>query len=279
MSKNAVVTGGTRGIGKEICYQLAEKGYAVLLIGRDQVNGESVQSDIKQRYPGSQVTFLKGDLSSIQSTKAVISGIQQHVDGIDVLINNAGVWPIELEINQDGLEMAFMVNHLAPLMLIHGLLPQLRQNRPSRIVNVNAGLYGMGNLKLEETPYGKDFHKLKTYANTKLCNTMMTVELAERLAPEQIWLNALHPGVINTSLGDMGGVLGGILSIVKRFWVGPEKGAKPSVWLATAEELDGVYGKYFDKTKEIALSPKAKDKQIRVALWDKSLELTGIQWR
>lgn len=277
MSKNSVVTGGTKGIGKEICCQLIEMGNAVLLIGRDEKSGYEVKKEIENRFPGSSIEYLKGDLGSLKSTREVIKGIKQHFSGIDLLINNAGIWPTKLSINEDGFEMGFMVNHLAPLMLSYGLLEELRRNSPSRIVNVNAGLYVKGKLKIDETPYGKDFHKLKTYANTKLCNTMATVELAEKLAKDGITVNALHPGVINTGLGDFGGIMGLMLRFVKRFWATPEKGAKSPVWVGTAPELAEVSGKYFNEMEEMELAENAKDKQLRKELWDMSLEFIGIK--
>ena len=277
MSTNAVVTGGTKGIGKEICRQLMEKSCAVLFIGRDESSGQAVVSELQNQFQNGKIAFLQGDLGSIQSVHQVIKAIQDHFVGIDILINNAGIWPTKQTLNEDGLEMGFMVNHIAPLILIHGLLPQLRQHTPSRIVNVNAGLYVKGKLNIEETPYGKDFHKLRTYADTKLCNAMLTVELAQKL-PSGITINALHPGVIRTNLGDFGGIMGFLLRLVKQLWASPEKGARSPVWVATAPELSGVSGKYFNKMEETELAENAKDPKIRAELWEKSLEIAGIEW-
>ncbi|MCB0845140.1 MAG: SDR family oxidoreductase [Bacteroidetes bacterium] len=278
MSKHAVVTGGTKGIGKEICHQLAQKGYSVLMIGRDKAAGEALQTEISREFPGSKITYQFGDLGSIKTTRELVRQIQNHFSTIDLLVNNAGIWPTELSLNEDGLERAFMVNHLAPFILTHGLISQLQQNSPSRVVMVNAGLYINGKADPEETPYGKDFHKIKTYANTKLCNVLMTLELAERLQKHKITVNALHPGVVKTELGDFGGILGAILKFVKLFWLSPSKGAEAPVWVSTAPELEGITGKYYDKTKEMDLAENAKDENLQKALWKKSLELTGIQW-
>lgn len=276
MQKNAVVTGGTKGIGREISKQLAQKGYSVLLIGRDSQAGESVTTDIAQQYPESSAAYLEGDLGEIDSTREVIQGIKHHFSRIDVLVNNAGIWPTSLMLNRSGIEMGFMVNHLAVLLLIQGLLPELTVAAPSRIVNVNAGLYIKGKVDLTQTPYGKDFHKINTYANTKLCNTLMTLELAERLPKDLITINALHPGVIRTELGSFRGPLGWLLSCVKLFWASPEKGAEPPVWLATHPDVQGISGTYYNKTEEMELADNAKDEKLRKVLWEKSLELVDL---
>nr|MBX2873765.1 SDR family NAD(P)-dependent oxidoreductase [Saprospiraceae bacterium] len=215
---------------------------------------------------------------SIQSTKTIVQDIQSHFSSLNLLINNAGVWPTKLSLNPDGLEMGFMVNHLAPLILSHGLRSQLEAGAPARIVNVNAGLYVKGKVDLDATPYGQDFHKIKTYANTKLCNMLMSLELAERLPANKITVNALHPGVIRTDLGDFSGPLGWILKFVKHFWATPSKGAEAPVWLATNPELEGISGKYFNEKEEMELSVLAKNAALRKALWGRSLALASISW-
>lgn len=278
MSKTAVVTGGTRGIGREICRQMAREGYSILFLGRDADSGNSLRGKLQQEFPACKIEYLQGDLGSIQSTRQAINDIQERLSELDVLINNAGIWTTKLSHNADGFEISFMVNHIAPLMLIRGLLPQLQANAPSRIVNVNSGLYVQGELHLEETPYGKDFHNLKTYANTKLWNTMTTLEIAERLPADQITINALHPGVIRTGLGDMSGFMGALLNVVKLFWKKPEEGAKSPVWVATAPELEGVSGKYFNVMKEWEIAPNAQNSEERKAVWHKSLDLARIDW-
>ncbi|MEL6253858.1 MAG: SDR family NAD(P)-dependent oxidoreductase [Bacteroidota bacterium] len=278
MKKQAIVTGGTQGIGTEICRQLLAQNFEVIFIGRDKSSGAAVQKDLQSAYPGLSVKYLPGDLGNIASCKQLASEIQSHTDKIDLLINNAGIWPTTLSTNSDGLEMAFMVNHLAPLILTKELLPHIQKADNSRIVNVNAGLYIKGKASAEETPYGKDFHKIKTYCNTKLCNVMATLEIADRLKGSGTTINALHPGVIKTQLGDFGGIMGVLLRFVKRFWKTPAQGAEAPVWLATAPELKGVNGKYYNEKEEMELSDDAKDASLRKSIWDKSLELAGLSW-
>lgn len=278
MSKQAVVTGGTKGIGEEICRQLAAKGYSVCFIGRDQTAGKAVETALKSEFPDSHIQYLPGDLGTIDSAKKLVADIQQLHPRIDLLVNNAGVWFTGKTMNPDGFEMSYMVNHLAPIIVIQGLLPQLQAAAPSRVVNVNSGLYVRGKVNLEETPYGKDFHRLNTYANSKLANAMATMEMVAKLEPHNITINALHPGVIRTGLGDFQGIMAGFLKLVKRFWATPEQGAKSPVWVGTAPELEGVTGKYYMELKETPWSENTQNEALRKDLWVQSLKEAQISW-
>jgi NAD(P)-dependent dehydrogenase (short-subunit alcohol dehydrogenase family) len=191
-------------------------------------------------------------------------------------VNNAGIWPTKLQMNADNLEMSFMVNHLAPFILSNRLLSTLKSNAPARIVNVNAGLYVNGKYDPDKTPYGKDFNRMKTYANTKLCNVLFTREFAQRIEGSGVTINALHPGVIRTSLGDFSGILGMLLRLVKRSWGSPEEGAKPPVWLATSPEVEGINGQYYDLQKPIDVNEIASDVELGKRLWEQSVAFAKL---
>jgi NAD(P)-dependent dehydrogenase (short-subunit alcohol dehydrogenase family) len=170
-----------------------------------------------------------------------------------------------------------MVNHLAPFILSSRLLPCLKANQPARIVNVNAGLYTMGALDLDKTPYGQDFGRLKTYANTKLCNLLFTRELANRLEGSGVTANAVHPGVIRTNLGDSSGLVGALLRLVRRSFAAPEAGARAPVWLATSPDLEGVNGQYFNLQEPAEVAENARDAELGRRLWSLSAALAGLE--
>ncbi|PCJ21843.1 MAG: hypothetical protein COA96_15240 [SAR86 cluster bacterium] len=112
------------------------------------------------------------------------------------------------------------------------------------------GLYVNDKFDLEKTPTGRDFSSIKTYANSKLCSVMFTLNFATEIEGSGVTINAVHPGVINTGLGDSAKFLSKVMKLVKRFWKSPEYGAEAPAWLAVSSELDGVSGKYYDE-KEI----------------------------
>ncbi len=276
--RTCVVTGGNSGIGKEIARSLAKEKYHVVIISRDPEKGKAALEEIKTDTRNDAVELVTGDLGTIEGCRNLAQTLLDRYPGIQVLINNAGVWKDKCEINADGLETSFMVNHIAPFILSNLLLERLRQNPPSRIVNVNAGLYIFGRLDPDKTPYGKDFSRFRTYANSKLCNILFTLEFARRIDGSGVTVNAVHPGVIRTKLGDTTGVSGWILRMLKHFLGTPEKGAIAPVRLATASELEGVNGKYFNMQKMRDVIRKAGDRELALQLWDLSSRFLNVKY-
>lgn len=275
-NKVYVITGGNAGIGKAIALELARRQAHVVIVSRNQQKGLAALQEIQHLSQHQQVDLVLGDLSTVDKTHLLATNLLKSYPQVDCLINNAGVWLTEKRMNEDGLEITFMINHLAPFILSNLLLPRLQASAPARIVNVNAGLYVNGKLDLEKTPYGADFSRLGTYANTKLGNVLFTVSLAERIANSGVTVNALHPGVIQTGLGNTTGFLGFLLRFVKRWWGKPAEGAVAPVWLATAPELATTSGKYFDQQQEIDLAENARDKNLADNLWALSVKLGRV---
>ena len=229
----------------------------------------------RQRLAQPALGAVAGDLASAREIRAAAAALLQACPRIDVLIHNAGLWPSRLERNEDGLEHAFVVNHLAPFLLNHLLEARLVEGQ-SRVVQVSAGLYVKGRPDPARTPTGEDFHPLGTYPTTKLCNLLLVPRFADRWRALGVTSNAVHPGVIRTGLGDRGGVLGYLLRAVKRLWKSPEEGARPVVRLALDPALAGVTGKYFHLEEEAPLQPVARDEALAARLWRQARELSGL---
>ncbi len=276
-ARTIVVTGANAGIGKAVALQLAQAGHHVVAVCRDDAKGRAAVAEIRAvAGPEVRVDLVLGDLSTVAGVRALATKLLAQYHAIHVLVNNAGVWMNKRVLNADGLEMTFMVNHLAPFLLSNLLLERLKASAPARIVNVNAGLYAMGECDLEKLPSGANFKAFKTYMHSKLCNVYFTTELARRIEGSGVTVNALHPGVIRTNLGASQTPLGLLLKVVKRFWTEPEAGAKPVVRLAIDSELEGVSGKYFDVMKESPLAPNAQDPELAKRLWNLSEKLCSI---
>jgi NAD(P)-dependent dehydrogenase (short-subunit alcohol dehydrogenase family) len=212
--RTAVVTGGNRGIGYAVCESLVAKGYRVLAVTRSTAVP-----------PGAEP--VNGDLSNRRTVAALATTLAGTCDTIDLLVHNAGVWPTRLRRNEDGLEESFAVNHLAPFQLNLALEERLR-----RVVQVTAGLYVKGRVDPDRTPTGADFHRIRTYCDTKRANLLLVPLFARRWQDAGVTIDAVHPGVIRTDLGDPGGVLGAVLKLVKRRWAPPTEGAAAVVDLA-----------------------------------------------
>jgi len=272
--KTAIVTGANRGIGHAVSRALVERGFRVVLLARDEARGRQAQNDLARVGPGA-VELVVGDLGSARSIREAAGALVEACPSIDVLIHNAGLWPSRLERNEDGLERAFVVNHLAPFLLNHLLSPKLVASR-ARVVQVSAGLYVKGRPDPAKTPTGEDFHPIGTYPTTKLCNLLLVPRFAEAWRERGVTINAVHPGVIRTELGDREGLLGHLLRAVKRLWKTPEEGARPVVRLAADPALAGVTGRYFHLEKETPLRPVATDRALANRLWEQALALSGL---
>ncbi|MFK7774018.1 MAG: SDR family NAD(P)-dependent oxidoreductase [Saprospiraceae bacterium] len=268
-----LLTGGNRGIGKAIAQKILEESQEVIIVCRNATEGKVVTKELASKTGNPKISFIQGDLSSIQKCKTLIEKIKAEHSDINILINNAGVWMTERKLNDDGLEMSFMVNYLAPHILCHGLFPLLKKNQPARIINVNSGLYLKGGLNIEKTPYGLDFGSIKTYANSKFCNMMSSIDFAKEIEGSGVTINAVHPGVINTGLGDSPKFLSKVVKFVKRFWKSPEYGAAAPTWLALSEELEGVNGNYYNEKEETEYIEEVKNEKLRAILQMKTEEI------
>jgi NAD(P)-dependent dehydrogenase (short-subunit alcohol dehydrogenase family) len=177
------------------------------------------------------------------------------------------------ELNADGLEASFVVNHLAPWILNRVLHPQLRSSG-ARVVQVSAGLFAAGHVDLHRTPTGEDFSALRTYANTKRANVFASRWLAARW---DVPLNLVHPGVVRTGLGDSGGgVLDLLMRPVKALWLSPAEGARGPCHLATNPALAGRSGLWYDRLDERPWPAAAEDSALGEALAQQADRLAGL---
>lgn len=268
--KQVVVTGGNRGIGESIVRALVRQGAYVFVVCRDVSSAQALVDEL-----GSQVELIQGDLSEPEHVQALALKIQAKAPHLYALVHNAGVWPHRRELNARGVELAFMVNHLAPFYLNRALSVLLVANQ-TRVVQVSAGLYALGRPDVERSWEGKDFHQIKTYATTKLYNLVMLRRFACWFEGSGVTFNAVHPGVIQTGLGARPGVIGALLKLVKRRWQQPEHGALGPVRLVMDESLSQKTGLYFDELVESPYAALVLDEELATALWMQAERLLGL---
>lgn len=219
--RTALVTGGNRGLGLEICRRLGEIGFRVLLGARDEELGEEAAHELTQHRL--DVAFRHLDVSDADSVEALKSSLEADELEVDVLVNNAGIYPTgtllqgPLEDFRECLEVHFC----GPLLLSRLLVPGMSRRHWGRVVNVSSG-------------YGSLTEGLKgpaAYALSKAALNALTVKLASE-TPSTVKVNAACPGWVRTRMG------------------GPaatdsvEDGADTIVWLATLHD-QGPTGGFF----------------------------------
>jgi len=220
----ALVTGANRGIGLELCRQLASRGYTVLLTARDAEKANAAAESL--RADGLDVRALQLDVTDADSIAAATAAIRDQFGRLDVLINNAG---IDYDTDQDVLNAdldrmrAGLETHtLGPLRLVQALLPLLRKSARARVVNVSSGA-GARERMDGTTP---------AYSLSKWALNALTMMLAAQLKDERILVNAVGPGWVRTDMG------------------GPDatrhvsEGAASVLWAATLPD-DGPTGGFF----------------------------------
>lgn len=262
-SSVVLITGATDGIGKETARQLLARGATVLCHGRTLAKAQAVCHEL-----GGDSQPVAAELSSLEAVRELGTQVRAAHPRLDVLINNAGVFVHERRRSADGFELTLAVNHLAPFMLTHLLLPALQKSGAGRIINVSSVAHARGHIDLDDLQRERGYEGYAAYAGSKLANLLFTYELARRLGPDSpVTVNALHPGVISTKLLRGGFGMGGA-SI--------ESGAATSVRLATDPALSRVTGRYFVDGREAPSSPRSHDPALMARLFDLSGTCVGL---
>jgi len=218
----ALVTGGNRGIGFEICRGLAKAGCKVILGARDRSGGQAAVQELQSS--GGNVRFELIDVADPASVDACCKRLAAEPIHVDILVNNAGVYGGDrlLEATEEELSRGFATNLFGPLRLCQRLMPAMAEAGYGRVVNVSSGLGQVS---------GGLTGGAGVYNVSKAALNAITVRLAHE-AGEGVKVNALCPGWVRTRMGG---------ESAPRT---PEEGADTAVWLATLDD-DGPNGGFF----------------------------------
>jgi NAD(P)-dependent dehydrogenase (short-subunit alcohol dehydrogenase family) len=273
--KFCIITGANSGIGYETALALAKEGAHVLMVSRSKTKGEAARAQVQSESGNPKVELMLCDFSSQADIRRFAGEVKSRFKKIDVLVNNVGAINPERTVTVDGLETTFATNHLGYFLITMLLVDELKAAPAARIVNVASEASRMNVLELDAPNMETSYSPMRAYCQSKLMNIMFSNALARRLIGTAVTTNAMHPGGVNTNFAsEGGGVMGFFFRLAKPLMRTPQQGADTVIWLASAPELDGATGKYFQDRKELTPVGTALDETLQEKLWSLSETLT-----
>lgn len=277
--RNALVTGATSGVGREVALALARLGADVLVHGRRVERGEEVVSELREL--GSASTFLRAEFGSLAQVENLAERARGRVDELDVLVNNAGTHFDDGELTDVGVERTFHVNHLAPFLLTRRLSDEFAAD--ARVVTVASDVHRRADLDVAAVTSVENYDGVAAYSRSKLANVLFARELDRRLdGPTSV---SCHPGFVpdsglwrNASLPVRATMR--VLSVVpRRLTFGRVDSAGSAAvtptFLAATDDHEG--GAYYRDCEAVDPASNATDAEVAADLWSWSAERVGLR--
>ena len=271
-----IITGASSGIGKITARELARRGAHVVLACRSPEKTLPVVEELRRETARDRIDHVALDLGDLAAVRACAQELLARELPIHGLINNAGLAGLRA-LTRDGFEIQFGTNHLGHYLLTRLLLDRIIASGPARIVNVSsASHYNAKQLDWDVLQQKtRTITAMREYAVSKLANVLFTKELARRLEGTRVTTYAVHPGVVATDAWRR--VPGPLRWAMKQLMITPEEGARSTLVCATAPELAGESGRYYDVGgRERRPSRLADDAALAAELWRRSAEWTGL---
>jgi retinol dehydrogenase-13 len=278
--KLVVITGATSGIGYLTARKYASQGANLLCINRNQKKSEALRREIENEY-GVKCDYRIADLSNLKEIHQVAEDLLKLNTPIDVLIHNAGIYLTKREPTPDGFEKVFVVQYLSSFIINYILMDKLKSQKKARIIMVNSEghRFAVWGLRLDDLNWERRrYSGLKSYGSAKLAQLLSMIVFNEQFKKTGVSINAMHPGAVKTETGQDNGP---VYRWFKRNFIdktlrSPEISAEALYYLGVSKEIEGFSGKFFNLTTEEEPAPPALDKKVAYELWEKSLELGGL---
>ena len=282
--KTIVVSGATSGIGLATVRMIVQRGGNVIGIGRSTERCEKVKQQLKMINPQVQVEMCVADLSLQSEIRALRPRIEQLLQeqgkqGLDGLVNNAGTFTYWLTLTPEGFEMQWAVNHLAPFLLSHTLLPLMMDAPQARIVTVSSGSHYQGRMHWDDLQLRRHYNGLLAYQNTKLANVLFTQAFNRHIGPQSsVKAFAADPGLVKTDIGFKGNpaLVGWVWSRRSAGGTPPEVPARGIVYLLTDPDLQASPEIYWKDSKPKKASKRALNTEDADRLWMESEKMCGM---
>jgi len=269
--KIAIVTGANRGIGRETALGLARGGTTVILACRNLESARQACEDIRSLTGNPNIAVMRLDIASRDSIRSFVEDFKDRYGRLNILINNAGVCTMDHNPTVDNFEPNIGTNYIGTSLLTMKLLPLFEEGTDNRIINVISNIYKIGWFRFGRM---NDYRWFKAYAVSKYMILLFTLELAERLQGRNISVNAVHPGIVKTSIMYTNRWFDILIRIIlSPFFIDVAEGARQIIHLASSGEARTVSGVYFHKTLKKEIPRIYDNRKLRTALWEYSSSL------
>jgi NAD(P)-dependent dehydrogenase (short-subunit alcohol dehydrogenase family) len=288
--RTAIVTGANSGIGLATAHELARHGASVVLACRDTAKGEDARRSIEADVPGAKLELSALDLSDLSSVESFAERYRSDHDGLELLINNAGVMAPPRAETKDGFELQFGTNHLGHFALAARLIELMDGRSDARVVTVSSNAHKMGRINFDDLQSRRRYFRWSAYAQSKLADLSFALELDRRLraAGSEIKSLAAHPGYAATNLQFAAPPLFDRLTMMVTNALVAQSagmGALPTLYAATAPDVaggsyigpDGI-GEFRGHPHVASPTRAARDETTAARLWEVSEELTGVRF-
>ncbi len=277
--KLVAITGATSGIGLYTARKYASMGARLVLINRNKEKSEQLCRNLTDEF-GAKVDYITADLTLLEDIQHAGRTLAELEKPIDVLIHNAGLHLETRHETADGLEANFALHYIAPFVITKMLEPKMSRDRTGRIIFVGSEGYRFmaWGLDLDDLQWERNrYSGLKGYGAGKLAQLLSMHIFAQELAPYNVTINAMHPGMVRTETGKDNGKLYQWYkkNIIDTRSATPDISAEALYYLGASKSLTQTSDVFFHLTTAEELAPPARDMEAAQALWERTIALLG----
>jgi NAD(P)-dependent dehydrogenase (short-subunit alcohol dehydrogenase family) len=288
--RTAIVTGANSGLGLATVRELARHGAGVVLACRDPEKGAGALRAIEAAAPDARIELAELDLADLASVQTFAEGFRSSHDGLDLLVNNAGVMAPPRRETENGFELQLGTNHLGHFALTGHLIGVMEGRADARVVTLSSNAHKTGRINFDDLQSARRYKRWGAYGQSKLANLMFALELDRRLRAggSTVKSVAAHPGYAATNLQSAAApVADRLVMKVTNMLVAQsaDMGALPSLYAATYPGLEGGsyvgpdgIGEFRGHPHLVSPNRLARDEGRATRLWTVSEELTGVRF-
>ncbi|CAD8094035.1 unnamed protein product [Paramecium primaurelia] len=284
--KIAIVTGSSAGVGKETAKKLALRGATVIFACRNKEKTQIIIDEISKISKNNNLHYINLDLPNFDSVRQFVKEFKQRFNRCDYLINNAGIFIINLQKNNLNQELTFATNHLGHFLLTNLLLDIMSDK--SRIINVSSGAHEF----VKKIP---DFQKaikgelslgMNTYATSKFANILFTQALQQKFDKENRRIKAvsIHPGFVRTEIYHskngsnrfLSAIAIVVIGLMSQFSLNEEEGSRTTEYTMFQPYEELVPSGYYQKNQLSKSTKLVRECGLETMLWDLSTNAVDL---